>query len=146
MARRLDCSVEEAQKIIWQWNKHYPVFAAWKRGLIAASEAGVQLTTFGGRHLPTLTKHYQAISYVVQGSSTDVFKTMVRRVAGQLRKQKARAELWLPLHDELVLSVPDEPSEIAQALDILAKCMTVEIGGVTVSGTPEVIGRSWRKL
>jgi hypothetical protein len=146
MARRLDCTVEEAQKIIWAWNKNFPTFASWKRDLIASSERGEQLTTFGGRPLPLLEKHYQATAYVVQGSAADVFKLMVRKVAQRIRATDSRAQLWLPLHDELVLSVPDTDDEVELACAILADCMTVEINGVTVSGKPEVLGRSWRKL
>jgi len=146
LARRLDCTVEEAQKIIWSWNKNFPTFATWKSDLIASSERGEQLSTFGGRPLPLLAKPYQAVAYVVQGSAADIFKLMTRDVAQRIYDTDSQAQLWLPLHDELVLSVPDTDGEVELALTILAECMTTEVNGVMISGKPESIGRSWRKL
>jgi hypothetical protein len=146
LARRLGCSREEAARIIWTWSHAYPVFAEWKRSVIAQSERVEPLTTHGGRPLPVLDAHYQAVAYVVQGSASDIFKQMTRAVAKELRKQGSVAELWLPIHDELVLSVPDDAASIAQAIDVLDRCMRITINGVTINGTPQALGQSWRKV
>jgi len=82
----------------------------------------------------------------VQGSAADIFKLMTRDVARRIYETDSQAQLWLPLHDELVLSVPDTDGEVELALTILAECMTTEVNGVMISGKPESIGRSWRKL
>lgn len=146
LAYRLGCTREEAAQVMWAWSHAYPRFESWKRELVAASEGGQQITTFGGRPLPLLDKHYQAVAYVVQGSAADIFKAMVRNVARELLQEKSPIELWLPIHDELILSVPDDPEHIAQALDILRRHMRSEINGVAVAGEPQVVGRSWRKV
>ena len=146
LAKRLECKREDASQIIWAWSQAYPRFASWKREVVTQSERGEQLTTHGGRPLPLLDKHYQAVAYVVQGTAADTFKTIVRNVARELLEIKSPIELWLPIHDELILSVPDDPEHVAQALDVLRRYMRAEINGVVVSGEPQEIGVSWRKV
>jgi DNA polymerase I-like protein with 3'-5' exonuclease and polymerase domains len=141
-------STKEAAALIAAWERTYPAFANWKRETKARAERGEQLTTHGGRPLPMFAfgEARKAVAYVIQGSAADLFKCMTREVALQIRKRQSQAKLWLPLHDELVLSVPDDDTEVSLACAILTDCMTAEINGVTVSGKPESIGRSWRKL
>jgi len=146
LAYQLGCTRAEAAQVMWAWSHAYPRFESWKRELVSASERGQQLTTFGGRPLPQLGKHYQAVAYAVQGSAADLFKAMVRGVARELLKEKSPIELWLPIHDELVLSVPDDAASIEHAYEILRRHMRVEINGVVISGEPQAVGKSWRKV
>jgi DNA polymerase I len=51
---------------------------------------------------------------------------------------------WLPLHDEMVLEVPeDRADEGAQALTDL---MSTEVLGIPMPAEGEVIGTRWRGL
>jgi len=147
LGRLLGLSTIEAADLIAAWERTYPTFASWKREIKAEAERGERLTTHGGRPLPALTfkEARKAVAFTIQGSAADLFKSMTRSVAQRIRATDSRAQLWLPLHDELVLSVPDDDTEVNLACAILTDCMTVEVNGVRVSGKPEVIGRSWKK-
>jgi DNA polymerase I-like protein with 3'-5' exonuclease and polymerase domains len=126
----------------------YPEFAKWRREIVERARRGERLTTHFGRPLPEFAsqKAYQSIAYTIQGTAADLFKMMMRKVARELQADESGIELWLPLHDELILSAPDETDTIAQALDILARHMRAEINGVMIAGEPQAIGKSWRKV
>jgi hypothetical protein len=147
LGRRLGVGEQEARRIIASWMTAYPEFAKWRREIVERARRGERLTTLYGRPLPEFTpqKAYQAIAYTIQGCGADLFKGMTIEVTRELQTNESGIELWLPLHDELILSAPDTPSTVAQALDILARNMVTEINGVEISGTPQVIGPSWKK-
>jgi hypothetical protein len=142
LARRLGLPLEDAQSIISGWTETYPQFHKWMKKVTAAAKNGDPLTTLTGRDLPTPAHPYQAVSYIIQGTAADIFKTAVLRVAAQLPPQ---FHLWLPIHDELVLTVPDDPASVEQAIEILAAEMETQINGVRITGTPVHLSSVWRK-
>lgn len=142
LARRLGLPLDDAQAIISGWAETYPQFHKWMKKVIAAAKNGDPLTTLTGRDLPIPTHPYQAIAYIIQGTAADIFKASVLRVAAELPSE---FHLWLPIHDELVVAVPDDPLSVEQAVKILAAGMETEINGVRITGTPVHLGPTWRK-
>jgi hypothetical protein len=142
LARRLGLPLEEAQAVISGWAETYPHFHHWMKRVTAAAKNGEPLTTLTGRVLPTPTHPYQAISYIIQGTAADIFKASVLRVAAETPSE---FHLWLPIHDELVLAVPDDTPSVERAVNFLAAGMETEINGVRITGTPVHLGPIWRK-
>jgi len=142
LGRRLGVTTDEAQAILDGWSAAYPAFAKWKRGIISKAKKGQAPTTLAGRRTRQPEHPYQAISYVIQGTAADVFKTLTLNVAGALPDE---FDLWLPVHDELIVQVPDDPARIDTALEILAEHMQCEVQGVRIGGTPVHMGRAWQK-
>jgi len=142
LAKRLELPVEDARAMISGWTKTYPQFHQWMGEVTSAAKHGTPLTTLTGRNLPTPVHPYQAISYVIQGTAADIFKEAVLRVAAELPSE---FRLWIPIHDELVLAVPDDSTSVQQAIKILAAGMETEIDGVVITGTPTNLGPTWRK-
>lgn len=51
--------------------------------------------------------------------------------------------LWLPIHDEWLLLVPDD--QVPAAMQVLGEAMTTTYGAVPITAEPEVLGKNWRK-
>jgi len=143
LGRRLGVETGEAQAVLDGWVKAYPTFEKWKKSVVATAKNGRGLTTLSGRRLRTPEHPYQAISYVIQGTAADVFKTLMLEVASALPDG---FDLWLPVHDELIVQCPDDPESVDAALAILAERMQCEVKGVHIGGTPAHLGRAWRKI
>jgi hypothetical protein len=110
-------------------------------------------TTFGGRVLPKLTssESYIAFNHLTQGGSADLFNAGCIRVADALgaalyggNRAEGAHHLWLPVHDELICSIPADRAH--ELLDVLEQAMNVEINGVRVGGTATLLGETWRKI
>jgi len=143
LGRRLGVTTDEAQAILDGWSAAYPEFEKWKKGIIAKAKKGQAPTTLFGRRTRQPEHPYQAVSYVIQGTAADVFKELTLNVARQLPDE---FHLWLPIHDELILQVPDDPSSVGAALEILSSHMQCEVKGVRIGGTPIHVGRAWQKI
>jgi len=142
LGRRLGVTTDEAQAILDGWSAAYPVFEKWKK-VIAKASKGQAPTTLAGRRTRQPEHPYQAVSYTIQGTAADLFKTMMLEVASALPDG---FDLWLPVHDELIIQVPDDPASIDTALEILAEHMQCEVQGVHIGGTPAHVGRAWQKI
>ena len=103
----------------------------------AESEAYVK--TKLGRRLPADDgRVYTLVNYLIQGSAAEVFKQdMLRADAAGLGEY-----LVVPVHDELVMSVPRAEAE--EAGKVLQECMTTTEGWAVPlrAGNPEV-GHRW---
>ncbi len=143
LGRRLGVETDEAQAILDRWSAAYPVFEKWKRGIISKAKKDQAPTTLAGRQTRQPEHPYQAVSYTIQGTAADLFKALTLNVADAL---PATFDLWLPVHDELIIQCPDDPASIDTALALLAERMQCEVRGVRIGGTPVHMGRSWRKI
>jgi DNA polymerase-1 len=141
LAASLAITEAEARDVLDGLALAYPDMAAWMRELKTEARSGRSLATAFGRPLPpTSDKPYRAVNWIVQGTAADLFKIMTIKVAEGL----GRDALWLPVHDELIVQVPEGNEQ--PALRVMAEAMCTELNGVSIMGTPEVIGSRWAKI
>lgn len=106
------------------------------------SEGVAYVFTKMGRKLPADDERvYSLVNYLIQGSSAEILKNNILRCdAAGLTEY-----LIVPVHDELVLSVPkSEQDEVGR---VLQECMTTRDGWEVplLAGAPEV-GERWGEL
>lgn len=140
LAHELGVTADAARSIRADVDQAYPAAARWAAEQRRAAQAGEMLVSqFGRRLIDSRVKPYRAVNHMVQSAAADVFKPGMLRTASLL----PRDSLWLPVHDELVVQVPvGQEQEAARAL---REGMSAELGGVTISGQPEIIGSAWAK-
>lgn len=148
-AQQLGVSRDEAGKVLSDFRRRFPVLARWSRDLIERAEAGGHFTTGFGRPLPRTCdvdparpRAYRQVNWTVQSTAADTLKQVTVNVARALGPEM----LWVPIHDELILQVPDTPEWREKAMAGLREAMNFDFMGVPVSATPELIGPAWFKL
>ena len=127
LARDLGVSRKEAESFIEAYFARYPMVRGFIDDTIAeARETGMVRTLLGRlRRLPDLRAksrpvrmeaERQAMNTPVQGSAADLIKRAMIDLWRELGARKMRSRLILQIHDELLLEVPDDEAEAAQAL------------------------------
>jgi hypothetical protein len=118
-----------------------PAFCTEMQRLAAEGHA---FTTLLGRPLPCLdgrsheTRFELQTNLLVQGSARDGFGLGVKRAAAALGERA----LFLPLHDELFVTVPQNSAPAA--VTALQEAMTIDLGaGVVLTGTSKVSRGKW---
>jgi len=149
LSQKLGIPLEDAEQLKRNFRQQFPAMLAWGRSVVAAAEAGRHQVTGYGRYLPlpqeecpTAPRPYRAVNWLVQGTAADVLKQVTARVAERLGPQA----LWVPIHDELILQVPDTAEGRERGLGALAEAMNFDFCGVPITATPEIVGRRWYKL
>ena len=93
-----------------------------------------------GRVLPADNdKMYTLTNYMLQGTGAELTKTALLRLdAAGLGKY-----LQMPIHDEVIFSIPDE--EVEQWMPVIQECMSFVDGEfrVPMLAEPEVLGKRW---
>jgi len=105
-----------------------------------ASQTGAIVTPMGRRLPVDPTRAYSALNYLIQSTSRDVTGRALLRLhtAGFTRY------LRLPIHDEILASVPE--GEAQWGADEIGRIMAEQMGPVFISTDAEVGGRSWGSL
>ena len=127
LSQRLKCSRSEAKKIIDDYFESFPSI----RGFIDDTLAGARRdgyveTIFGRRrYIPDIGSHNanvravaerNAVNAPIQGSSADIIKIAMARVAARLRSENLSSKMVLQIHDELLLEVPRKEIEQVKSL------------------------------
>lgn len=125
---------------MWKsWRKAY-------RGLVQWTDRMSHLSTVvnpWGRRIPNPPyKRYANGNYMIQSSGRDVLSDAMLA----LDERGYANWLWLPLHDELILQVPEDQAELT--CRALEECMYAEferLGGgvVPLTATAEIVGKRW---
>lgn len=141
VARGLGITLVAAKGAIAAIKTRYSVLAAWSEDVVRKSAAGEEQFYPDGRPFPQLTPEtaYRAVNYGIQGYASTVFYRMVAAVAAELGTEY----LFLPVHDELVLEVPQLMAE--RAVEVLSRRMYLQDGAVTITADAHVSGRAWSK-
>lgn len=141
VARGLGISLAAAKSAIAAIKSRYPVLAAWSEDVVRKAAEGEEQFYPDGRPFPHLAPEtaYRAVNYAVQGYASTVFYRMVAAVAAELGAEY----LFLPVHDELVLEVPQLMAE--HAVEVLSRRMYLHDGLVTMTADAHVSGRAWSK-
>jgi DNA polymerase I len=124
LSQRLGIARGEAAELIDAYFKNYPAVREWIDALLEkARESGYVETMLGRRRLlPDLTAKNGsiranaeriAINTPIQGTSADMIKLAMIRVARGLGEAAPGARMVLQIHDELIFSVPESELEAA---------------------------------
>jgi hypothetical protein len=142
LALRMGIPLDEAHEITSRLRSAWPDFGKWIHDVRAAAGNGKIMRTFDGRRLPHHNKGaYQAVNYIIQGTAADVFKEHTIQVDQLLRSAGLPDSLWLGIHDELIVQVPEGAEAVALAA--LKDGMSSTLNGVPLDGTAMVLGQAW---
>ncbi len=132
LAQRVGISRHEARKVI---DEYYQTYASVKKYMDelpgeAREKECTARSIFGRkRRLPDLESkgtararaEREAINMAMQGSTSDIVKLAMLRVADELRREKLKARMILQVHDELVFEVPKK--ELKKTSEVVKKAM-----------------------
>lgn len=143
LARQTGAPMEAVRAAIAEYDRVYPEVKRFSRRLQERANYGKkEVVTPAGRHLPLdRDRLYAGTNYVVQSTARDLLAQAIVDVfdaglGGFLR---------LPIHDELLLEVPEGPDGEAVVADV-ARLMESTFQGVPIESDAEVGGRSWGSL
>ena len=141
VAAQTGISMEKAKQVVDGFDKAYPGVARFSKQLQQQAMRQGFIVTPSGRRLPVdEDRAYAALNYMVQSTSRDVTcRGLVR-----LHRAGFTPYLRLPIHDEVVASLPAEKAE--WGAEQIAKHMAMQMGPVWIGTDPEVGGRSWGSL
>jgi DNA polymerase-1 len=151
-ARKLGITEEAVSQMVGAMRSRWTKLFALVESTKTAVQHGYNRHTISGRALPALTpsESYIGFNHLTQGGSADLFNAGCIRVADALGaalygggRREGSKHLWLPIHDELICSVPADRAE--EMLQVLETAMSTEINGVRIGGTAKLLGLAWRK-
>ena len=119
LAQRLSISRGEAAGIISRYNETYPEVESFYHRMVKEADAtGEVRTLLGRKRLFTGMSEAKgnnrkqmeraAVNSAVQGSAADIIKLAMIKVESRLKKELPLASLVLQVHDELVVTCPEE--------------------------------------
>ncbi len=128
LAERLQISRKEAAELIEKYFRQYPGLKSYMSGVLeTAREKGyVETMCRRRRYLPDIVsgnavvRNYaerNAVNAPIQGTSADMIKLAMIRIAGRLKKEGFAARMLLQVHDELIFNVPR--AELAALRDLV---------------------------
>lgn len=139
MANTDGAGPEVARRVIDAMDSLTPGLSEWSRRIRSAIEAGsTQFPSYAGRviHLPKGAPH-AGPNYCIQGTARELLiDTLVR-----WRQTPWGEATLLPVHDEVVVKVPEDQADEATAA--LAACMTTELYGVPIAAEPSTPTFAW---
>jgi DNA polymerase-1 len=155
LAQQTGMSQAEASEFISRYFAIYPQVKSYLDGLRRqAAEQGYVETLLGRRrYFPELAAGAQtpynvrqaleraAINAPIQGSSADIIKIAMIRLAAQLHEQGLRARMIMQVHDELVLEAP------AGEVDVVVPLVREVMSGAYTLSIPLLVevevGQNW---
>jgi DNA polymerase-1 len=131
LGQRLGIPTAEAQEILDAYFVAFPsVKAFMERTVDEARERGYTETVFGRRRrIPELSSgqrnirmagERQAMNAPIQGLAADIFKVALVRLDVALDDQGLSSKVILQVHDEVILEVPPEEYDAAEAVVLQA--------------------------
>jgi DNA polymerase-1 len=142
ISRQTGAPYDEVVRALAAYDRAYPEIKRFaNRHQREARANGMVTVTVTGRHLPLdRDRAYAVTNYQVQSAARDVLgQALINCDEAGLTPY-----LRLPIHDELLASVPrNEASEYAREIE---RCMRMHLGGVPIDAEAEIGGRSWGSL
>ncbi|UJD21145.1 DNA polymerase I [Mycobacterium phage SororFago] len=130
-----------AKRVLDGFAKTYPGVARLSKKLgMEAGKAGYIITPTGRRLPVDSSRSYSALNYMIQSSSRDV----TCRALIRLHEAGFTPNIRLPIHDEIVASMPAEKAGWGSRE--FARLMAEQMGPVLIGTDPEVGKRSWGSL
>ncbi|ALA48146.1 hypothetical protein AU152_gp33 [Mycobacterium phage Phlei] len=141
LAEQAEISIPVAKRVLEGFSKTYPGVARYSKKLAAEAQKHGYIVNPIGRRLPVdSSRSYSALNYMVQSTSRDV----TCRALIRLHEAGFTPYIRLPIHDEIVASLPAEKANWG-AREI-ARLMQEQMGPVLIGTDPEVGKRSWGSL
>jgi DNA polymerase I-like protein with 3'-5' exonuclease and polymerase domains len=140
VAAGVGVSIPVAQQVIDAMDALTPQLAEWSRMVRDAIESGrTQFPTAAGRviHLPKLAPH-AGPNYCIQGTARELLVDALMR----WRETRWGDSVLLPVHDEIVVMVPEDEAEAATAA--LVECMTTDLAGVPIIAEASTPAFAWQ--
>jgi DNA polymerase-1 len=141
LASQAKIELKLAKKVIGAFNNTYKGVDSYSKAMARRAKSFGYVTTPTGRRLYVdRDRAYSATNYMVQSTSRDVTASALV----MLDNAGLSEYLRLPVHDEIVASLPEgQADELAQEI---GRVMTQTLKGVEITTDPEVGGRSWGSL
>ncbi len=127
LAQALGIDLSEARQFIEDYFENYPGVKRFIDETIEKARREGAVSTLLGRvrQLPMIQSddgrarafaERTAVNTPVQGTAADIIKIAMIRLAGELKAKAPGARMILQVHDELLLDVPEDELEAAQAI------------------------------
>ncbi|AXC33258.1 DNA polymerase I [Mycobacterium phage SemperFi] len=141
LAGAVGISIPVAKSVHEAFSRTYPGVTRYSKKLSMEAGRNGYIINPMGRRLPVdSARTYSALNYMIQSTSRDVTcKALIR-----LHDAGYTPYLRLPIHDEIVASLPESEAERAAAH--IGQLMAEEMGPVLIGTDPEVGKRSWGSL
>lgn len=134
LAATLGVSLDEARKMWLSWRRAYSKLVAWTDMMGTYAEVENPF----GRIIPAdPMRRYKNGNLKIQSTGRDVLGQAIVN----LDKMGLAKYIWLPIHDELILEVPEDLAE--SAMSSLGEAMTMVVRDITLKASPELIGTHW---
>lgn len=141
IAEKGGITVPLASTVIKGFEASYPMVKELSKKLQAEAIANGYIVTPFGRRLPVdQDRPYASLNYLIQSSSRDITASALIR----LHDEGFTPYLRLPVHDEVVASVPEAKAQWGAKR--IAEIMAADFRGVWVGTDAEVGKRSWGSL
>lgn len=128
----------DAKRVVEAFRDTYQGVTAFSKRLEQeVQENGYVVTPTGRRLVVDEDRGYSGLNYMVQSTSRDV----TCRGLLQLDELGLIDYLRLPIHDEVLLSVPDH--EAVELSRVVQEALTMDLAGVSINTDAEVYGESW---
>ncbi|BBC43865.1 putative DNA polymerase I [Mycobacterium phage GS4E] len=141
LAGAVGISIPVAKSVHEAFSRTYPGVTRYSKKLSMEAGRNGYIINPMGRRLPVdSARTYSALNYMIQSTSRDVTcKALIR-----LHEAGYTPYLRLPIHDEIVASLP--ASEAERAAAHIGQLMQEQMGPVLIGTDPEVGKRSWGSL
>ncbi|QBI98218.1 DNA polymerase I [Mycobacterium phage Bowtie] len=141
LAKNANVDFATAKRVLDVFSRTYAGVARYSKMLAAEAKKNGYIVNPLGRRLPVdSSRTYSAVNYMIQSTSRDV----TCRALIRLHEAGFTPYLRLPIHDEIVASLPAEHAEWG-AREI-GRLMQEQMGPVLIGTDPEVGKRSWGSL
>jgi len=139
LSRQTGADMASVTKAIAAYDRTFPGVKRLSRKLQTSAQFGKrEVVTPSGRHLPLdRDRLYSAVNYAVQSTARDILAEAILRIFDAGLGQY----LLVPVHDELVCSVPAE--EATAILCSIREMMEIDFYGVPIKSDGAVYGPSW---
>lgn len=137
IAATLKISEREAFEMWQGWRETYAGLVAWSD----EQAQKIEVRNPFGRLIPRDPyRDYANANYMIQSTGRDILGEALCR----LEDEGWGRYFWLPIHDELVMEVPEDLAE--KGCDALTRLMSTELLGVPIPAEGEIVGARWRGL
>jgi DNA polymerase-1 len=124
----------EAVRLWESWREAYKGLVDWSDALTKYSH----IVNPWGRVIPAdKFRRYANGNYAIQSSGRDMLGDAIIK----LDEAGYGEQIWLLIHDEIILQVPESDAEHAKT--VLEQCMVTQLGDVPITATAEIIGTRW---